>query len=79
MTETIRLIRVFEENEEWFSEHLDELREKYEGLFVAVKDRKVIAVSRSLDELISKLENMGEDPDRIYIAPVPAKDAAFIL
>ena len=79
VAEAIHLLEVFEKAEEWFNRHLDELRKKYEGMFVAVKGETVVAVDESLEKLLRRLEEMGEDPSSVYIASLPARDVAFIL
>ena len=46
-------------------------------MFVAVKDDSVVAAS-ALEELIRRLEGMGEDSGSVYIA-LHSRDVAFIL
>ncbi|MCW4034246.1 MAG: hypothetical protein NWF03_02650 [Candidatus Bathyarchaeota archaeon] len=69
----------FEDNLDWFTEHYDELEKNYGNKVLAIKNRKVIAVSASLEKLLDELRNRQEDISSIYMGSIPPKGMAFIL
>ena len=73
------LLETSEKNEEWFNAHLDELREKYENMFLAIKDQKVVAVSMKIEDLLNDLKVKNEDLDLVFITSILPKGIAFIL
>jgi hypothetical protein len=75
----IRSLQAFEQNARWFSENCSEVAQRYEGKAIAIKDRKVVAVGDSLDEVLSELEMKGEDVSSAYVTVVPKRTTAFIL
>ena len=49
------------ENFEWIHEQHDNLKEKYDKKFVAIKDRKILDKDTSLDRLIKRLDIRNYD------------------
>jgi len=43
------------------SQHNEELLNKFENEFIAIKDEKVVAASASHDELLRQIKNLGLD------------------
>jgi len=72
------LLETLNEDSKWMAEHWDELR-KYEGKVIAIKNRKVIYVSDSLEKLFKKLEEMNENPAFLLIETIPTKTVSLIL
>ncbi|MDG6224871.1 MAG: DUF5678 domain-containing protein [Candidatus Thermoplasmatota archaeon] len=64
-----------EDTYEWISENWEELQDRFEKQYVAIKDRKVIDHGYGIDEL---REIFTSDP-MIVIEFFPAKKAAMIL
>ncbi|MCK4637293.1 MAG: hypothetical protein KAT49_05380 [Methanomicrobia archaeon] len=77
--EEMKLFEEYERDADWFQENFDSLADKYEGQIVAVKNKKILVTSRSVDDLIRKIKEMGEDPAVTYVKPIPPKDILFIL
>ena len=77
--ETARLLLEFEENEKWFSEHYEELREKYADMMLAIKDKKIVSTSSEIEELYGDLDSKNVDISSVYIATIPPAGMAFIL
>lgn len=67
-----------EEDSTWVTQHYDSLR-KYEGKVVAVKNRKIIAVSESLEKLLKDLEQKKENTACLLLEAIPPKNVSFIL
>lgn len=70
---------LFEDNLDWFTEHYDELEKNYGNKVLAIKNRKVIAVSTTLEKLLDELRSRKEDISSIYVGSIPPKGMAFIL
>ena len=63
---------------EWVTEHYDNFK-KHEGKLIAVKNKEIIHVSESLEELLTELESRKENTAFILIETIPPKNASFIL
>lgn len=79
ITSLQEMFEKFEENESWFSTHFEEFEEKYRDVFVAVKDQKIIAIDKKLENLLEQLETRGEDISSVFITAIPPKGVASIL
>ena len=69
----------FDRDVAWLSSHYEEIREKYEGKLIAVKNGKVILSADNIEELIRGLEEMNEDPALVLVSGVPSEEISFIL
>jgi hypothetical protein len=54
--ESVEVLSKFEEDTKWFIMHYDELKEKFDGEWVAVFDKQVVDNDVNLDRLIGRLE-----------------------
>ncbi len=63
----------------WFLENSGDLREKYEGEFVAIKNQSVIEFGPNMSILTRKLEEKGEDSNLILIKFITPKGEIVIL
>ena len=77
--EIAELLLEFEENELWFSEHYEELREKYANMILAIKDKKIVSASLEIEELFRNINSKNVDANSVYIATIPPEGIAFIL
>jgi hypothetical protein len=75
----LEILKKSEEDSKWVSEEYDNLRTKYEGKVFAVRNKNVLSHADTAEELVAKLENMGEDVGLILIETIPRKDLSFIL
>ena len=67
MNQELMLLNEMDANLAWFKNHLSELKEKYDNTFVAIKDEKILSVSKDFNKLLINLKNMNEDPARTFI------------
>jgi len=74
----LKVLETLGEDSRWISEHYDKLR-KHEGKVIAVKNKKILHVSESLEELFTELESKKENSAFVLIATIPPKSASFIL
>ena len=51
----------------------------YLNKFIAIKDRRVVGVAASMDELMSELEKKGIDSSKILIEFVPEEENFLVL
>jgi len=75
----LEILKKSEEDSEWVGEEYDKLRTKYEGKVFAVKNKNVISHADTVEELVEKLEKMGEDVGFLLIETIPPRDLSFIL
>lgn len=78
-SEILEILKIAEEDSKWFSEKYEELRTKYEGKVVAIKNKNVLGDANSVDELLDKVGKKGEDAAYVLIETIPPKDVSFIL
>jgi len=77
--QVLKILKRSEEDSKWLSRKYDELQSKYEGKILAIKDKNVICDANTVEELLSKLEEKGEDLGFLLIETVPPKNISFIL
>ena len=78
-SEILEILKIAQEDSKWFSEKYEELRTKYEGKVVAIKNKIVLGDANSVDELLDKVGKKGEDAAYVLIETIPPKDVSFIL
>jgi hypothetical protein len=78
-SEILEILKIAEEDGKWFSEKYEELRTKYEGKVVAIKNKNVLGDANSVDELLDKVGKKGEDIAYLLIETIPPRDVSFIL
>lgn len=78
-SQILEILRKSEGDSKWVSEEYDKLRTKYEGKVFAVRNKSVLSHADTVEELVAKLENMGEDAGLILIETIPRRDLSFIL
>jgi len=77
--EVLKLLKVSVEDSMWVSEEYDELQRKYEGKILAVKNKNVICDADTMEELLNKLDEKGENAGFLLIETIPPKNISFIL
>jgi len=75
----LEILKKSEADSKWVSEEYDKLRTKYEGKVFAVRNKKVLSHADTANELVAKLESMGEDIGLVLIETIPRRDLSFIL
>jgi hypothetical protein len=78
-SQILEILKKSEGDSKWVSEEYDKLRTKYEGKVFAVKNKTVLSHADTVEELVEKLENMGEDVGFLLIETIPRRDLSFIL
>lgn len=79
MEQLIRTLENFEKDSKWFSENYDELKKKYKGEFVLIKDFRVVASGKSMEEIRQKAEEEGIDLSESVVEFVPSIETAIII
>jgi len=78
-SQILEILKKSEGDSKWVSEEYDKLRTKYEGKVFAVKNKTVLSHADTVEELVEKLENMGESIGFLLIETIPPRDLSFIL
>lgn len=73
------LFETHEKNEQWFSDHYKELRQKYGSKFFAIKDQDVIFAEEEMEKLLDILEEKGIDINQVFVTSISPKGVASIL
>ncbi len=67
MNQELMLLNEMDANLAWFKQHLIELKEKFNNMFIAIKDDKVISSNKDLRVLINELKSKNENPATMFI------------
>ena len=78
-SQILEILKKSEGDSKWVSEEYDKLRTKYEGKVFAVRNKTVLSHADTAEELVAKLENMGEDVGLVLIETIPRRGLSFIL
>lgn len=75
-----RGLKEYDEDSQWFYENIDLLRKKnLTGKFVAIKNKAVISIGKSIEEVIKFIEEMGENPAYVLIEFIYPKGTVILL
>lgn len=74
-----RTLEMFEESQNWFNDHYAELEKEYGDMLVAIKDKEVLSVATTVEDLLEDLKMKNEAIGSVYIGSIPPKGTAFIL
>lgn len=77
--ESPRELNEFEEDSRWFYENIGLLREKYNGKFVAIKNKNILAADKDINAVISVIAQKGENPAYIIIEFVYPEGVVILL
>lgn len=75
----LKLLGMFEADNEWISKSYEELKKKHEGKIFAVKNREVVHEAETVGDLLDELEKEGENTAFLLIESIPPKNVSFIL
>lgn len=78
-TEELKCLSELNKNSKWISSVYEEIRKKYAGKFIAVKNSSVIDSDDNVGELLSRLHMTGENLDCITVEFVPPHGLLLIL
>jgi len=78
-TNELELFEMHEKNEEWFSNHFEQLRKKHEDKFVAIRNQSLLATEDKIEVLLAQLEQSGIDTNEVFITSIPPEGMASIL
>lgn len=73
----LKMLTAFDSDLEWFKENLTSLRKNYDQNYVAIENAEVIMHDKNIDNLITKLKQLGKDPSKIFIQFVSKVKAIF--
>lgn len=68
----------FAEDSEWLAENYEEVRDSGNKV-VAIKDEKILVEGKTMEDVLRKLEKIGENAAYLLIEVIPPDDAAYIL
>ena len=71
--EVLQEFKVLETGSSFITKNFAKLQENYPNQFIAVEDNKVIFSSFKLEEVISHLQSMNKELNRVLIEFIPKK------
>ena len=69
----------FEEDSEWFFKNYEKIKEKHKGEYVLIKEKKIVATAKSVEELVKKAEELKIDITSSVVRYIPKEDIAAII
>jgi antirestriction protein len=69
----------FEEDSEWFFNNYEKIKEKHKGEYVLIKEKKIAATAKSVDELVKKAEDLKIDITTAVVRYIPKEDIVAII
>jgi hypothetical protein len=79
MEQLIQSLENFENDSKWFSENYDKLKKLYKGKFVLIKDARVVASGKSMEDIRQKAEEEGINLSESVVEFVPSVETAIII
>ena len=73
----LKILTAFDSDLGWFKENLSFLKTKYDQNYIAIENAEVIVHDKNIDNLITKLKQLGKDPSKIFIQFVSKVKAIF--
>jgi hypothetical protein len=70
------------EDARWFDDHLEEIRADHEGEYIAVVEKKIVAVGKTLDEVLELVDGLkvtGKIARKAFIAVANDTRAVFSM
>jgi len=72
-------LETLSEDSRWMLSRDSYLRKKYPDMFVAVREKRVVASSPDMDEIIKKLKEKSIDPKSVVIDYVSKEPVKLLL
>ena len=79
MNKELEVLEEIEKNIKFFNEKYNEIREKYRGKWIVIKNREIKLVGNNLDEIYEIIEKKKIDIDGALIEYIPEKEEVWIL
>ena len=79
MEQMLQSLEKFEKDSKWFSENYDELKKKYKGKFVLIKNSRVVASGNSMGDIKQKAEKEGIDLSESLVEFISSVETAIII
>lgn len=64
---------------EWVAENFERLSREYEGKYIAVREKQIIAESVDFEELLRTLRERAIDPSSVHVDSIAPRSFACIL
>ena len=75
----LKALREIEKNIKFFNERYNEIREKYKGKWIVIKNGEIKLVGNSLDEVYEMVEKKKINIDGALIEYIHEKEEAWII
>ncbi len=75
----IKKLSRFNQDVKWFQNNYEQLQRKYEGKFVAVKNKRVIGTDQDAERLIRKVRRKHGNTSSILVEEVGGRSVEYLL
>lgn len=78
MVSDLMLLNKAHSDMEWFRENVKDIRDKYQGNFVAVKNKRIVAVANNPHVLLNRVKKLRVKEVEVIIQFIPHKNQIVI-
>ena len=79
MEQMLQSLEKFERDSKWFSKNYDELKKKYKGKFVLIKNSRVVASGNNMRDIKQKAEEEGIELSESLVEFISSVETAIII
>ena len=79
MNKELEILREIEKNIKFFNERYNEIKKKYKGKWIVIKNREIKLVGNDLDEIYEMIEKKKINIGGVLIEYIPEKEEFWIL
>jgi hypothetical protein len=72
-----QLFQIARDNDQWLSEHYDDLKKTYDKCWIVIENRKVVKSASTFDEIMKVVKKY--DPNRIKVEYVQSEEVAMFF
>ncbi|RLI99902.1 MAG: hypothetical protein DRP03_02045 [Candidatus Aenigmatarchaeota archaeon] len=75
----MRVFDQFDSDVRFFSRNYNKLKKKYRDMFIAIKNKRVVASAKTEKELLKEMKEKGLDPAVTVVEFVPSKEELILF
>jgi heterodisulfide reductase subunit B len=79
MNKELEMLKELEKNIKFFNERYEEIKKKYKGKWIVIKNKKIVLVGNNLDKIYKTIKIKKINIDGALIEYIPEKQEAWII
>lgn len=76
-TQVIQLLNEIDDDIIWFKDNFENLKKSFDNQFIAIKNGKILASDKNVENVIKTLKKKNEDPNNVIIQFVSSIPMVF--